>query len=100
VSLSDALLLDPQKLDVWVALRTDGVNGTGTEIDPYDGSVRPKQLLTGLAIAHVGTEATANATNHGYANGNIVVIGGATGVDGALYNGTFPIYGVTQNSFK
>ena len=30
MSLSDALLLDPQKLDVWVALRTDGVNGTGT----------------------------------------------------------------------
>ena len=98
--LLDSVLLDPSKLDVWVALRTDGVKGTGTESDPYDGSMRPKPLITGITISHAGTEATVTANNHGYANGNIVVIAGATGADGAFYNGTFLIYGVTQNTFK
>ena len=27
--LSDAFLLDPARLDVWIALRTDGVKGSG-----------------------------------------------------------------------
>jgi len=38
MSLLDALLLDPYKIDVWIAKRADGVKGTGTQNDPWDGS--------------------------------------------------------------
>src|SRR6266545_7977103 len=101
MSLLDALLLDPQKLDVWIALRNDGVKGTGTEEDPYDGSVRAKSIPTGITITHSNNVATvANATNHGYANGSVVVIAGVTGDDAPLYNWTFFIYGVTSNGFS
>jgi hypothetical protein len=40
--LLDALLLDPYRMNVWVAARTDGVPGTGTHSDPYDGSTSIK----------------------------------------------------------
>jgi hypothetical protein len=99
MSLLDALLLDPPRLNAWIALRTDGVNGSGTESDPYDGSVRPKPLLTGITIAYSEAVATVTADNHGYANGNIVVIADAEGPDAALYNETFVISGITQNTF-
>jgi hypothetical protein len=36
------LLLDPYRMNVWVAARTDGVPGTGTHSDPYDGSTQAK----------------------------------------------------------
>src|SRR5690349_22696687 len=38
----DALLLEPAPFDVWVAWRTDGVKGSGTANDPYDGSTQAK----------------------------------------------------------
>ena len=38
MSLLDALLLDPVRINVWVACRTDGILGSGTQNDPYDGS--------------------------------------------------------------
>src|SRR5690348_15042023 len=47
MSLMDALLLDPYGVDlsrgeVWIAARTDGVAGSGTQNDPYDGSTQAK----------------------------------------------------------
>src|SRR5437016_6364429 len=42
MSLLDALLLDPYRINVWIAYRTDGVKGTGTQNDPYDGSTATK----------------------------------------------------------
>jgi len=36
--LIDSLLLEPDQFEAWIALRTDGNKGTGTECDPYDGS--------------------------------------------------------------
>jgi len=30
MSLLDALLLDPARINVWIAYRTDGIKGTGT----------------------------------------------------------------------
>src|SRR5207249_7708121 len=74
--------------------------GSGTENDPFDGGIRPQPVLTGISITHSVKVATVTATNHGYATGNIIVVDGATGTDGELYNGTFPIYGVTQNAFN
>jgi hypothetical protein len=38
MSLLDSLLLEPYRVNVWVAARTDGVAGSGTLSDPYDGS--------------------------------------------------------------
>src|SRR5205814_1055697 len=42
MSLLDALLLDPYRMNVWIALRTDGVAGTGTQNYPFDGSTATK----------------------------------------------------------
>jgi hypothetical protein len=42
MSLLDALLLDPVRIDTWVAKRADSVAGTGTQTDPYDGSTLAK----------------------------------------------------------
>ena len=39
MSLLDALLLDPAPFNVWIAFRTDGIKGSGTASDPYDGSM-------------------------------------------------------------
>ena len=39
MSLLDALLLDPVRIDVWVAKRAAGTGaGSGTQNDPYDAS--------------------------------------------------------------
>jgi hypothetical protein len=48
--LLDALLLDPYRMNVWIAARTDGVTGTGTHNDPYDGSTQAKfdALMNGV----------------------------------------------------
>jgi hypothetical protein len=42
MSLVDSLLLDPYPFDVWIAWRTDGLGGSGTLNDPYDGSTQAK----------------------------------------------------------
>ena len=36
MSLFDALLLDPLRVNVWIAARTDNNPGSGTQNDPYD----------------------------------------------------------------
>lgn len=42
MSLLDALLLDPAPFNVWIALRTDGLKGSGTASDPYDGGTQAR----------------------------------------------------------
>ena len=42
MSLLDALLLDPAPFNVWIAKRTDGLKGSGTASDPYDGSTQAR----------------------------------------------------------
>jgi hypothetical protein len=42
MSLLDALLLDPYRLNAWIAYRADSVKGIGTQNDPYDGSTATK----------------------------------------------------------
>src|SRR6266851_2717981 len=96
MSLMDSLLLDPVDMDIWVAPRTDGVLGSGTEEDPYDGSVRATPLLTVSSLTSSGNTATAIATNHGFKSGQLVRITGVSSgnnpdYDSAYYNGTFAI---------
>ena len=42
MSLLDALLLDPPRINTWIADRNDGIAGSGTQMDPYDGSTLAK----------------------------------------------------------
>jgi hypothetical protein len=44
MSLLEALLLDSYRMNVWIAYRTDGVAGSGTQSDPFDGSTQAKFL--------------------------------------------------------
>jgi|SRR6266568_2772778 len=100
MSLLDSLLvLDAPKLDVWIAVRTDGVKGSGTESDPYNGSPRQESAIS-ITIANSAREATATATNHGYNNGDVVVISGVGGAGAAQFNGRFSIYDKTNDTFK
>ena len=99
MSLLDALLLDPQRIDVWVSPRNDGAVGTGTQTDPLDSSPQlatklPINLVSGLT--NIGTEANAAVTNT-YSNNDIVVI---TGAADPAFNGIFVIYGVSSSAFK
>jgi hypothetical protein len=59
MSLLDALLLDPVRINVWIAKRSDGIAGTGTQTDPYDGGTLAKfdALMSGMAVntcVHLG----------------------------------------------
>jgi hypothetical protein len=40
MSFTTALLLDPHAFHVWIAYRTDGIRGSGTQNDPYNGSTQ------------------------------------------------------------
>lgn len=101
MSLLEALLLDPPRIDVWATPRTDGIVGSGTQTDPYDTSPRLAAKVTingGSGLTNVGTEATATCgIAHGYNNNDRVVVFGASKPE---FNGIFVIYGATSTAFK
>ncbi len=80
MSLLDALLLEPPKSEreVWIALRTDGQLGSGTQADPWDGSTiksapieiteltRPDQLNEPLKARAI------TAGDHGFEDNDLV----------------------------
>lgn len=93
-------------MNIWVAYRTDGVAGSGTQSDPFDASSHAKfdALLNAMpmvvsSLTSSGTIATVTAINHGFANGNTVVINGVTGISASLFNGSFVITYVDANTF-
>jgi hypothetical protein len=101
MSLMDSLLLDPFALDVWVAPRIDGVLGSGTEEDPYDGSVRATPIVAVDSITSSGTTATATThINHGFQTNQLVRVFGVTDSDAKYYNGTFVITVVNSTTFS
>jgi hypothetical protein len=64
-------------MDVWVAVRSEGVKGSGAENDPYDGSTRPYPAVSISNLTKSGTTATAaTSTDHGFATGDWVTISG------------------------
>lgn len=96
MSLLNALLLEPPKLDVYIALRNDPARGSGTEADPFSGNtlvspaVYSNLTLTSATTAE-GTFATVTF-NHPYQLGDVVTISGASSVpDNTPYNGEFLI---------
>src|SRR5436190_12186506 len=101
MSLSDAFLLDPFAFEVWVTRRTDGVLGSGTEDDPFDGSTVGPPSISISSITFVGTMATViTAVAHGFLNGNVVQVQGAAGADEWYYNGVFPITYISATQFS
>ncbi len=91
MSLIDAFLLDPARINVWVAIRGDGSMGTVTQMDPWNAAFNNTTSYTPTAITRVGTTATVALTAHPFKPGNRVLIAGATGADGLLYNGSFVV---------
>jgi hypothetical protein len=99
--LIDALLLDPYPFEVWVAYRTDGIKGTGTLNDPFDGSPKLDTARSVALLSNSGQEATATMSSaHGYGNGDVVNISGVTGAGADRWNGTFIIYDATTDPVK
>jgi len=107
VSLIDALLLEPSPLDVWIAVRTDGLKGSGTQSDPYDGSTKCYPAVTISSLAKGVTDKTlaaATASNHGFASGDWVTISGVdlggSNPSDVYYTGTFAITVVDAGTFQ
>ncbi len=71
MSLLEALLLDPLKMNVWIAVRADGIAGTGTQNDPYDGSTQAKfdAVMNGLAAYTRINLGPGTFQTNGYADG-------------------------------
>jgi hypothetical protein len=108
----DALLLEPHPLDVWLAVRTDGVKGSGTQSDPYDGSTRPYPafVISGLTKFKyqenppIWTAIATTAANHGFTTGDWVTVSGVdvdptTKPNDVYYLGTFAITVTGADSF-
>lgn len=106
MSLMDALLLEPPKFEVWLALRPDGTLGSGTQADPYDGSAIKTAPLSISGLTNPGAsklEAIAvTMTNHEFLKGDIVVISRETNpANGDWWDGTFEVGEVlSSTSFK
>src|SRR2546421_1813959 len=105
MGLVDALFLDSSQFNIFIAARTDAP-GTGSAHDPLSGAAHlstsiPIRLARGSSPP-TDREATVDTSplRHGLQNGDMVLISGVSGLDSALWNGTFGIYGVTDFSFK
>ena len=100
MSLLDALLLDPYRINVWIAYRTDGVKGSGTQNDPYDGSTNLAAPVTISGFTNLALEATATTSGaHGYSVNDVATIDVQTNPAG--WSGTFLISSVpTSTTFK
>jgi hypothetical protein len=107
--LSDAFLLEPPLPDltqpyqeIWIASRRDGLQGSGTMDDPFDGSTGYTPAISITSLTHSGLTATAQtAQNHGYSVDEFAAISGATGTSDFCWNGTFVITEVpSTTSFK
>jgi hypothetical protein len=106
MSLLDALLLEPrvEPREVWIARRTDGLKGSGTLDDPYDGSTRQSPPVLVSRVDRTGANfreaILATTRSLGLVVGDVVSVTGVTGPGAAFWNGTFPVYDVVGNEFR
>jgi len=107
MSLLDALLNEGYRdsRDIYIALRNDGSScGSGTIADPYDGGSRLSAGLTVTGLAPDSLDAleavVTTSANHNYSDGDVVNISGVTGSGSSAWNGTFPIYSASGNTFR
>ncbi len=87
MSLVDALLLEPYRdpREIYIALRTDGLKGSGTIVDPYDGSTR-LGLPVDAEITCERREFAVALLGHNLSVGNSVTIHGVKGPSEARFN--------------
>jgi len=64
-----------------------------------DWSGEMQQMKPVVQILLSGSTATATCNSHGYANGDLIQIMGADALS-PFFNGTFPIFNVTANTFS
>lgn len=102
MSLTDAMLLegyrDPK--EVYIALRTDGLKGSGTIDDPYDGGVAQGPQLSGTPSYNLQEVIAFTPGNHGYATNDNIIISGVTGLGMAEFNTTHQITVLNNHEFK
>jgi hypothetical protein len=116
MSLVDALLLDPHRdpREIWIAARTDGQRGDGSQADPYNGSSIPYPTIpiTQITLTKDSDpyEATAITDGpHGFCEGDMVSVAGGevitdpnnnyAGFANVNYHGTFRIKSVGSTHF-
>lgn len=97
MSLTDAFLVqDPVPGEVWIALRSPEVRGSGTENDPYNGARANHPLLTVSAVDVVPSGnnyvvTITTAVDHGFTANEAVLVTGIAAPDGELLNGCFSV---------
>lgn len=101
MSLVNALLGSSVPMDIYVALRSDGARGSGTEADPYSGGFwnSPLYNVTAIALSNWGLGdnfyiVTLTFAAHSFAVGDMIEVAGFQGADGELLNGRFKVYSV------
>ena len=102
MALVDLFLTEAAQFNICISARTDGIAGSGTAQDPYNGSTRA-DLFTKVFLSNptFAQEAMAmTETPHHLVDGDVISISGVEGGDAKLWNGTFVIYGVNAVSFK
>ena len=109
MSLFETLIFEPAAFEVFIALRNDGVYGSGRADDPYSGATLDNPKLDVLTITRSGATATVQTVlPHGFVTNQLVQIAGIAGVDDGgtsainsfqLYNGIFQITSTGANTF-
>ncbi len=104
MSLQDSFLTDPVPFNVWIAARTDGISGSGTASDPFNGvTVRyplPNISLYWDEISGDSRKARVTTSQpHGLQEGDVVEVSGVDGDSSGKWNGAFTIFGTTTVTF-
>ena len=100
-------------MDVYIALRSDGALGSGTEADPYSGVTLANQAtsvsLSSIALGAINPDGISRVVtiqtgpDHNFKTGDLVLIEGvqaSSGVPGYYFNGTFLITRLGPTSFS
>lgn len=95
MSLLDALLLDPPRIDIWLANRNDDASGSGVQNDPYNSSVRLDPVQAVITSVTVSGLVVTAFTTQAYAMGDVVQVTGATD---PILNGVFSVSASTPGT--
>ncbi|MBI3867462.1 MAG: hypothetical protein HY299_02940 [Verrucomicrobia bacterium] len=105
MSLTDALLLDPAPLEIYIAIRSDNAKGSGTQDDPWNGGLRnsPVYSVTAVSITSVANGYTVTITpspTQPFQTNDIIQMSSFTGVNGELLNGSFFVTSTGMGTFS
>jgi hypothetical protein len=105
MGLLDAFLQESVQFNLWIASRSDGVSGSGTAADPFNGSTKlypPVQISLRFTSHASGREAEATvfSSPNPFSDGDMVIITGVAGLGSSVWNGTFGIYNVLASTFN